>query len=730
MNSHSPLHSLFQPLSVAVVGVSDQRQKLGSVIFRNLIYGGYEGKLYPINPKYQELWGRRCYANVSEIGETVDLVIIVVPSTAVNAIAEDSGKAGAKHVMVISAGFGEGGNPEGLKREQELQALTKQYNFTLVGPNCLGIMTPNVNLNASFAPFLPADGNVAFMSQSGAFNTALLDVASHYQFGFRYLASIGNKAGLTENDLLREWLHDPEVKVIGGYLESFVDGNEWLQIIDEAPRKPIIVLKPGTSEAAQEAMASHTGSLAGSSRIIEQALKQWGVIQLTDNVADMQSVIATLRLFQSEKKLNGPRMAIITNAGGPGVMLTDLVSRAGLQLAELSDTTQQLLAQLLPPAASTHNPIDILGDALANRYQQSLELLVDNPEVDGIFVLVTPQHVTQVVETAKVVSAIAHETEKLIVPIWAGGTFAQAGWQWFQSEKSVAFHYAAPAVTAVKNLWHYQQQVERHSPQYQSVNQWRKSRPQQSLHKIHNSKKALQFEEDTRQQVPSLEERALPAEQARELLESVGIRTPREQTVHSLQETIAFWQQGKAPIVMKATADLIAHKTDEKALFLSLNDQQSIEQAWYQLQQTLQKHTDHPTPPVLLQEMLQGKVELILGAQRDGDENVYEAEGKGFGHAIIMGHGGIYAEVWQDTAMRLVPFDRDQALQMVNETKVSKLLHGFRGEPKLALDQVLDTLIALQQLVVRHPEVSSLDINPLLVSEDECVAVDAKIFVR
>lgn len=700
--SESSLAQLFNPQTIAVVGVSSDPTKLGSVIFKNILDAGYRGRLIPVNPKYQEIMGHQAMAKVSDIEGEVDLVVVVVPAKFASEVVQDAANKQVKHCVIITAGFGETGE-EGLQLEQQVVEIASSAGMRILGPNCLGLTVPKFNLDASFAAQRPLDGNVAFISQSGAFNTAMLDLAADQKLGFSHFVSIGNKSDLNELDFISEWISDPEVKIIGMYIEEFADGQALVDLVAKTG-KPVVILHPGESEEAQEAIASHTGSLAGSAEVVKAALRKAGAIQ----VGSIEKMFNVLKGISWSKAMTGEKVAVVTNAGGPGIMVTDMLSESGVSIPGLSEQLQAQLMEVLPETASAHNPIDLIGDALAERYANVFDILEQSSEVDTILAIVTPQHVTQIEETAKAVIKYSETGNKPVMAVFFGSERAGAGLELLDDAKVPGFAFAEEAVFVLGKVREY--------GKFMSLAEG------PIKMEVQRDDKLQAFVTD----VPT----ALPQNMLYEITEGLAFDFPEEDTIDSFQQAINFVSEHSYPVVLKASTEDIAHKTDEKALYLNIDSADKLESAFNELRETVKNLTGKDNAKLLIQKQITGGEELIVGITRDGDSNVYEPEGTGFGHLIVVGKGGIYTEVYKDTATALSPVSRRQLREMVMATNVSKVLMGTRGQPPLALDKLIDTLDAAQQLVVKYPEIEQLDINPVIVTQDRCLAVDMKVFVK
>lgn len=716
-----PLEFLFNPKTVAIVGVSSDPSKLGTVVFNNMLSAGFKGNLHPVNPKYTEIHGTKCYPSVSAIEGEVDLVCIVVPQKFVKDVVEDSGKKGVKGVIIITAGFGETGE-EGKVLEKEILDVSKQYGIRILGPNCLGEIVTKNNINLSFAATNAIHGDIAFLSQSGAFCTAVLDMSLESNLGFSHLISIGNKADLNENDFVSEWLNDSEVKVIGAYLEDVKAGHDLASIYRSAAiKKPLVIFKPGESEESQHAITSHTGSLTGEFEVFETAMEQSGI-----NVAkDIDHMFSLLMGYSWSKLPKGNKVAIITNAGGPGVIATDFIIKNNLTLSTLSDTTKIELSKKLPFNASVVNPVDLIGDANVERYKDALDIVLKDENVDSVIVILTPQLITEVEETAKVVINHFKVSDKPIIPIFLGGRYISYAMRRFFDNQVPAFRDISSAIETLSSLYKYQKFMSTEKDFAALQEDMFNTYLNKGIHSEEVSKYISTTDESSQAST------ALPELLVTKLAEEVGISLPRQMVVSSIDEALSF-AEGKYPVVIKATTEDIAHKTDKKALYLNISDAEQLRNDFQELISMLNTNAseNEKETRVLIQEQIKASEEIFLGANRDGNSNVYEKGNKGFGHLLAIGKGGIYTEVYKDISYTVIPSTKESILESFSKTKMSQIVNGARGKQKLAMDKLIETALSLEKLVLLYPSIESLDINPLMLSEDSAICVDLKIFVK
>lgn len=693
------LDAFFGPRSVAVIGASREKGKVGYEILNNLVQGGFPGPVYAINPKADQIDGMRCYADLPAVGQVPDLAVIVVPAKAVPAALRQCADVGVKSVVIITAGFKEVG-AQGAQLEREVVQLARASGIRLLGPNCLGIMVPGRKLNASFGSSLPEQGTIGYVSQSGALLTAILDSAKAGQIGFSALFSIGNKADIDELDVIDALGDDPQTKVIAGYLESINDGDAFVrqaEIISQT--KPILLLKSGGTSAGAQAASSHTGSLAGGETVYESAFERAGVIRC-------DSVISQLDLAQAfawQPLPIGQRVAVITNAGGPGIMAADAIERQGLTFAKLSQATIEQLAKTLPAAANVHNPVDVLGDALADRYEFALDVCLQDPNVDAALVLLTPQAMTQATQTAQVVVKVAQSRPgKPIFACFMGADLVTQGVQILRQACIPSYDAPEIAVRVLKVMADYVR--------------WR-NRP----------KRVVKLFPVNRHRVERIIDRHLRRNQtqigemeAKEILNAYGFVTPTGAIASTTEQAINLANQIGYPVVMKIWSPDIIHKSDVGGVRVGLRSAQEVMDAFdlmmYRIPQRMPKAN---ILGVLVQEMCQKGQEVILGMNRDPR----------FGPLMMFGMGGIFVEVLQDVAFYLAPLTADEARQMLVSTRTYKMLRGVRGQEGVDLDAIAESLQRLSQLVTEFPQIQELDINPFVVGPTGTapVAVDARI---
>jgi acetyl coenzyme A synthetase (ADP forming)-like protein len=695
------LESFFDPRSVAIVGASRRKGKVGYEILANMIEGGYGGELFPVNPKAERIEGLRCYPDLKSIGKTPDLVIIIVPARFVPAVMEECGTIRVKSVIIITAGFKEVGK-EGRALEEEIARIARRSGIRFIGPNCLGLIVPSRKLNASFGGDLPLPGAIGYISQSGALLAAILDMANANGIGFSNLVSIGNKADVDELDMIRALGAQRDTKVIAGYLESIGDGDAFVREAEQISfKKPILLMKSGGTEAGARAASSHTGSLAGGEVAYESAFKRGGVIRC-DSIKeqfDFAQAFANLPLPK------GPKVAVITNAGGPGIMAADAIEQQGLTFAQLADETKTKLGQGLPPAANIHNPVDVLGDALADRYEFAMDIVLDDPNVDGAVVLLTPQAMTQAKETAEALVRIAAKKAKPVLACFLGATKVAEGLHVLTQGNIPQYDSPESAVATFNAMADHVR--------------WR-SRP----------KRVVRLFPVNRRKVESIVERHLRRgmldigeAESKEILEAYGFATPRGSIAATADQAANIAQQLGYPVVLKIWSPDILHKSDVGGVKVGLKSEQEVKDAFDLMMYRIpKKRPEANILGVLVQEMVRSGKEVILGMHRDPQ----------FGPLMMFGMGGIMVEVLKDVSFYLAPLTGDEAKQMLKSTKTYHILQGVRGQEGVDIEAIAEGLQRLSQLVTEFPQIKEMDINPFVVGLPGTmpIAVDARISVE
>ncbi len=696
------LETFFNPEKVAVVGASRTKGKVGYEILAALVRDGFEGEIYAVNPSADEIEGIKCHRDLKSIGTAPDLAVIVLPARFVPDVMRQCAEVGVKSVIIITAGFREVGQ-EGRELEESIIQIARTGGIRIIGPNCLGIMVPGKKLNASFGGDLPQDGKIGYISQSGALLTSILDIAKGNDIGFSMLVSIGNKADVNELDMIRTLGAHKETKVIAGYLESITDGDGFVREAERISReKPILLIKSGGTGAGAKAASSHTGSLAGSETAYEVVFDRAGIIRC-DSV---KTQFDYAQAFASQPLPAGTNVAVITNAGGPGIMAADAIERQGLTFAALSQETIQKLSSVLPAAANVHNPIDILGDAMADRYELAMEIVLADPNVDAAVVLLTPQAMTDCKAAAEaVVRVAANSPQKVTLACFLGsGKIAEAA---HVLRKGSIPQYDSPesAVTTLRVMNDYVR--------------WRQ-RPKRvvKLFPVNRRKVEQIVDRHLRRGL-----REIGETESKEILEAYGFVTPKGSIAATGEQAASIADQLGYPVVLKIWSPDILHKSDVGGVKVGLASPQQVVDAFDLMMYRIpQKLPEANILGVLVQEMCSKGMEVILGMNRDSR----------FGPLLMFGMGGITVEVLKDVAFNLAPLTADEARQMLVRTKTYQLLTGVRGSEGVDIDAIAEGLQRLSQLVTEFPQIQEMDINPYIIGREGSVpiAVDARISVE
>jgi acetyltransferase len=695
------LEAIFAPHSVAIVGASPDPTKLGHRVLKNVVENGYPGRIYPIHPTAASVLDLPAYPSVIAVPEPIDLAVIVVPPQAVLDVVESCGRKGVQGLVVITAGFKEVGGP-GKDLERRLVALVRRYGMRMIGPNCLGIIDTTTPLNASFAALMPNPGQIAFMSQSGALCTAILDWSKSEGIGFSRFVSLGNKADVDEVTLLQAWGNDPQNRVILAYLEGITDGPAFIRTAREITKHtPVIAIKSGTTPAGTRAIASHTGSLAGSEQAYEAAFNQSGILR----ARSMEELFDFALVFAYQPLIAGDRLAIVTNAGGPGIIATDAAERNGLQLARFEPATIAHLQRALPPTANVFNPIDVIGDARADRYRVALAAALADPNVDAVLVLFTPQAGSEPEETARVIAELAAGQPKPVVASYMGAASIGPALHVLNAHHIPNYAFPERAVAALHAM------VRQHT--------WC-SRPPGDY---------VRFEVDTERvrkvfaDVRAAGRLELGEIEAREVIEAYGMRLPQSHLARSPDEAAHLAATIGFPVVMKISSPDILHKSDIGGVKVGIADGDAARDAYELIEYRARKYrADATIWGVLVQEQVRKGREVLVGVSRDPQ----------FGPLIAFGLGGIYVEVLQDVAFRLAPISRQEAAEQVRAIRTAALLRGVRGEPPADIAAAEEVLLRVSQLVTDFPEIVEMDINPLVIHDQGqgATVLDARIILQ
>jgi acetyl coenzyme A synthetase (ADP forming)-like protein len=700
------LDFLFYPKSIAVIGASRRPGSVGQSLLANLLGSRYQGVIFPVNPRAAGILGIKSYPRVLDIPDEVDLAVIIVPSPIVPTVLEECGAKGIKGAIIITAGFKEIGGA-GAELEQKVQAIIRKHDITLVGPNCLGVINTDSlsSMNATFGTQMPKEGNIAFVSQSGALCVAVLDYAKEANIGFSKFISMGNKAGVAENELLRYLQSDTKTDVILMYLEDLVDGREFMTVAREITTsvvrpKPIIALKAGRTLMGARAASSHTGSLAGSDKVYDAIFEQCGVMR----VDTMEELFDYVKAFSSQPLPQGRNVGIVTNSGGPGILATDSCIRHGLSIAPLSPQTVKKLRKVLPQTASLHNPIDLVAEAQAEQYKTTLEAVLQDHKVHSAIVILTPTAFTRVDEISGAIVKVARASRKPVLCCFLGVYDVSKGIEILEANGIPDYRFPESAARVLSEMTKF--------------TRWLK-RPQTGI-------KSYRVKRVKAQEIIALAKRegrgALLEQEAYGVLRAYGFPVIRSTLVRNEREAVEEAEKIGFPVVMKIASPDVLHKFDYGGVRLDLKNKQQVKRAYQGILDSILRHKpDARITGMTIEEMAPPGKEIILGMNRDAQ----------FGPILMFGLGGIYVEALEDVSFRLAPIREYSAIAMIDKTKTHKILEGFRGGPVYDIEAITDCLKRLSQLVVDFEEIRELDINPLLVYErgQGCKIVDARIIL-
>jgi acetyltransferase len=701
----SSLRTFFRPKSVALIGATEKAGSVGRTILANLIASPFGGTVYPVNPNRPSILGIQAHPNVAAIPEKVDLAIIVTPAPSIPGIIAECGEAGVPTAVVISAGFKEIG-AEGAALEAAVAEQARRFGMRVIGPNCLGVMNPISGLNATFAAGMAKKGRVSFIGQSGALITAILDWSLREQVGFSSIVSLGSMADVGWGDLIDYLGDDPDTDAIVLYMETVGDARAFLSAVREvALAKPIIVMKPGRSEEASRAAASHTGSMTGSDEVLDAAFRRTGVLR-ADRISDLFYFAEVLGKQPLPK---GPRLTVLTNAGGPGVLATDALIRGGGKLAPVSDETTEALNQVLPATWSHANPIDIIGDAPPDRYAAALEIMARDPDSDGLLVILTPQAMTDPTKTAQQLIPYTTDAKKPILASWMGGNDVATGERLLSEAGVATFPYPDSAAHMFTELVHYSENLKSLYETPGLTPDWVR-RPQRD--------RARQLIEEARAQGRT----TLSEPESKELLDAYGIPVAETRTAANIDEAVAAADAIGYPVVVKLVSHTITHKSDVGGVRLDLPDGEAVRMAYAGIEQAVaQKHGAEHFEGVSVQPMIKRDgYELIIGSSVDAQ----------FGPVLLFGLGGELVEVFKDRALGLPPLTATLARRMMERTKVYTALGGVRGRASIDMAALEQLMVRFSELVVEQPAIAELDINPLLASPERLLALDARVILH
>jgi acetyltransferase len=694
------LKAIFHPSSVAIIGASRTPGKVGYVLTKNVINSGYAGEIFPINPNADEILDLKSYSSILDVPSEIDLAVISVPANIVLQVAEECGKKGVKAIVVVTAGFKETGH-EGALLEMQLADIGERFGMRIQGPNCLGIIDTSTPINLSFAAAMPKRGRIGFISQSGALGTAVLDWVIQEGIGFQSFVSLGNKADLDETDFIEAMGEDEGVDVILLYLESIENGRRFLEAATKVVReKPIIVLKGGTSSAGARAAGSHTGALVGSYVAYKTAFMKSGIV-MAESVEELFNYAIA---FTSQPLPKGEGIAVVTNAGGPGILATDLSEKLGLRLTSIQSDLRNRLMAKLPPAAATGNPIDVLGDAMAERYFFVIEEVLRDDRVNAVVVILTPQAMTESLKTARGIVEIQKRIgDKPIITVFMGGEGVGKASDYLIDNGVPCYDFPEKAIQTLSAMYKYarfMKEPEHHFVRFKDVDP---NKVREILDSVRKDRRVV-----------------LLSNEATEVVEAYGIRSIRNNLVRSSDEAVAYAEELGYPVVVKIVSPDILHKTDIGGVVLNVRTAEEVRSAFDGILMSVGRFVpDARIYGVLVYRMVPQGKEMIIGMSQDIQ----------FGPLVMFGLGGIYVNFLKDVSFRLAPLSEDEAQSMMEETRAYILLKGIRGEQPSDVKALKNTILRVGQLVWDFPQIVEMDINPVIVyGEGEgCIALDVKI---
>lgn len=692
------LKPFFDSLGVAIIGASKKPNKLSYGIVKNLTLYGYQGAIYPVNPKEDEILGLTCYPDILSVPDPVDLAVIILPAASILSIIQDCNKRGIKAITVISGGFKELGS-EGEELEKKLVSYVKENHMRMVGPNCVGTMSLHSGLNTTFISGVPDTGGIGFLSQSGAVLGGVVDYVKDKGIGFSHFLSLGNEADVSETDMIEYLGDDPHTKVITAYIEQIQDGQKFITIAKNVTRKkPIVVLKAGRTSAGARAVSSHTGSLAGSHAAYQAAFKQSGVVEV-ETVNDLFDVSQALAL---QNLPHGNKVAIVTNSGGPAALLSDSLANNGFVIADLSPNTIEELKKFLNPSAQVTNPVDMLGGAEPHEYDKAIQLLIEDPQVDVIVPILVPQALVNPVEVAEVIAKNSEKTKKTVIACFMGDSLVLRPRKLLHSRN-------VPMVVFPESVGDILGGMKTYAD-------WLQTRVEQPVLIEGVNKEVVReiiFKND--------QNKTIGEEQTRTILQAYGVHIVRggsadeELSAGKIAEEIGF------PVVMKINSPDILHKSDFGGIRLGLRNKEEVQIAFIEMMEMIRnKKPDARLEGVLIEAMAPKGSEVIIGMKRD----------PGFGAMMMFGFGGIFVELFKDVSFRVAPLTKSDAYEMIMTTKAGKLLQGYRGEKEKDIDAIVDVILKLSQISIDFDQIEEIEINPLLVLEEGVLALDGRVILK
>lgn len=691
------LKKIFSPKNIAFIGASEEKDSIGRSLMKNLTES-FEGEIIPVNPKKESVLGYDCLDSVNSIEKDVDLAVIATPPSVVFEVLEEIGNKGIKNVVVITAGFAETGK-KGRKRQEKLKDIAEKYELNLVGPNCLGVINTSNNLNTTFANQKPIPGNISFLSQSGAFITAVLDWSVENNVGFKDIVSLGNEAVLNSTDFIKEWGKDPQTEVILGYLEQIKNGREFIDNVREVTNKedtPVVILKSGRTEKGAEAAASHTGSMAGSYTAYKTGLKQAGAIQV-DNVEEFFDLGHVLSFQPIPPKKT---VGVVTNAGGPGVLTTDAIGNSEIELSEFSKKTKKSLKNNVPAQANLKNPLDIIGDADADRFEKAIDIVLKDKNTGGAIVVAAPTDVLNIDELAEKTISLYEKYEKPVIACFMGERSTRKAEQTLENSGIPNYFNPERAVKSFEVL-----------EKYRQIKDWEYQDPKTFEVDKQKAREILDLAKEYDTDYLGVE--------AMGLLDAYGISTPKGKVVDDANKAEKIAKEIDGKVVMKIASPDIIHKSDIGCVQIGI-EPENVQDVFEEIYNNAYNHkSDAEIIGVQVQEMIdiEPGEETIVGANRDPQ----------FGPLLMFGFGGIFVQIFEDTTFRVAPVSEKEARNMTKEIKSSELIRGARGREPLYIDGIVETIQRISQMVTDFPQIKELDINPLVAMPNNVYAVDFRI---
>ncbi|MEL9999083.1 MAG: acetate--CoA ligase family protein [Thermoplasmata archaeon] len=693
------LDYMFKPKSIAIVGASRDPHSIGFSVVKNLLDSKYGGKIFPVNPKADEILDLKCYHNVMEVPDEIDLAVITVPAAITPGVVEECGKKGVKGVAIIASGFSEIGRED---LEEKVLEIAKKYNIRILGPNIVGIMSNPMKMNASFGPYLPYPGKITMISQSGALLIALDSRTWVDRVGMSYLISIGNMSDLDFADVIEYFKNDEDTKCISLYVEGIKNGRKFIDVCKKILEKPIVALKSGISERGSIAAASHTGSLAGSGKVYSAAFKQATVVQAytLDDLFDRSLALSL------QPPMRGENLLIITNGGGVGVLATDAAEKYGIPLKDPPEDLKEKLKQIMPEFGSVKNPIDITGMASAEWYGKALKIALQHPWVNGVTVLYCETSVSDPRELSMEIfeASNCNRSDKPITVSYVGGEVTERAIEWLQKKGIPVFRSPDRAISAMAALREYGRFIEKGFDEFYRFEDVEVNKVREILDKIKN---------EGRNYVTEVE--------AKEILAAYKIPVAKTLLAKNKEEAIQLSKNLKYPLVAKIVSPQIIHKSDVGGVVLNIKNEIELEQAYDKIMNNVKKNVSNAEIlGIALQEMAPQGVESIIGSTKDIQ----------FGPTVMFGLGGIFVEIMKDVSFRIAPFSKSTAIDMINELNGKSILYGVRGEKPKDIESLSDAISRISQLVTEFPEIKELDANPTLVYENGICVVDARIILE